>query len=94
MPRTNTRVAETKYSTLSTHQIMCAIPSAIPENYIVCITGRTGGTVNSQITYTFPYLERHPLPALGCAVAHFYHYHPSGTILKYELKRQIYCYER
>ena len=89
MPKPNTSVVEAKYSNLTTHHILSATQSAQKQSFIINIEGRTGGVENDCFNYQFFHTEHHPLMALGRAVAKFFYYHPSGCILRCDVKKQI-----
>ena len=57
------------------------------KKYAVSVTGRTCGSIDNFIEYTFDFAVRHPYIALGKAIAAFSSYHPNGCIYSYNIKQ-------
>jgi hypothetical protein len=61
--------------------------SSAAKKYAVSITGRTCGSIDNLIEYTFEFSVRHPYIALGRAMVAFSVYHPHGCIYSYNIKQ-------
>lgn len=87
MPKTEKVMQKVNDSNLCILSAYNAPITSTAKRYAVSITGRTCGSIDNLIEYTFDFSVRHPYIALGRAMVAFSVYHPNGCIYSYNIKQ-------